>query len=171
MCGLFGFSQYGNNNIKNLCDITNALAEESSIRGVDATGIAYNSKNYLNIFKDSKPAMKMDFKHSNNVTALIGHTRHSTQGSEKKNCNNHPFYGKCKNLKFTLAHNGVLINDNNLRKQYNLRKTKIETDSYIAVQLLEHKNLLDFNSIKFMAESVEGSLAFQFWIRKITYGL
>ena len=37
MCGLFGFSRYGDNNIKNLCDITNALAIESSIRGADAT--------------------------------------------------------------------------------------------------------------------------------------
>lgn len=160
MCGLFGFSRYGDNNIKNLCDITNALAIESSIRGTDATGIAYNFKGHVNIIKNSKPAQKMDFKHNDNVVALIGHTRHSTQGSEKKNCNNHPFYGKCKNAKFALAHNGVLINDIDLRYRYGLRKTKIETDSYIAVQLLEHKKIFDFDSIKFMAEAVEGSFSF-----------
>ena len=160
MCGLFGFSRYGDNNIKNLCDITNALAIESSIRGTDATGIAYNFRGHVNIIKDSKAARKIDFKHNDNITALIGHTRHSTQGSEKKNCNNHPFYGKCKNTKFALAHNGVLINDMDLRYRYGLRKTKIETDSYIAVQLLEHKKILDFDSIKFMAEAVEGSFSF-----------
>lgn len=46
----------------------------------------------------------------------MGHTRHTTQGNEKRNYNNHPFTGKCKNLKFAIAHNGVLFNDKELRK-------------------------------------------------------
>ena len=87
MCGLFGFLHYGEKPIKNLSDMTNLLAEESAIRGTDATGIAYMDKNRLKIFKDSKSAYKIDFKHSDNIRALIGHTRHSTQGSEKKNYN------------------------------------------------------------------------------------
>ena len=36
----------------------------------------------------------------------------------------------------------------------------IETDSYIAVQLLENKNVVDSNSIKTMAETVQGSFVF-----------
>ena len=150
----------GTNYSNSLAAPRKTYAIESSIRGTDATGIAYNFRGHINIIKDSKPARKIDFKHNDNITALIGHTRHSTQGSEKKNCNNHPFYGKCKNTKFALAHNGVLINDMDLRYRYNLRKTKIETDSYIAVQLLEHKKILDFDSLKFMAEAVEGSFSF-----------
>lgn len=39
-------------------------------------------------------------------------------------------------------------------------KTKIETDSYAAVQLLEQKKQLNLDSIKFMAEVVNGSFAF-----------
>ncbi len=41
MCGLYGFVNYSGNKIKNLSDLTNALAEQSAVRGTDATGIAY----------------------------------------------------------------------------------------------------------------------------------
>ena len=160
MCGLFGFSIYGSNKLKDLKDITNSLAEQSAIRGTDATGIAYNEHGKLNIVKDGKSAFAVDFKHSDNIRVLIGHTRHSTQGSEKQNSNNHPFYGKCKNGVFALAHNGVLANDMQLREDYKLPKTKVETDSYIAVQLLEHKKKLNENSIRFMAEALVGSFSF-----------
>lgn len=144
----------------NLSVLTNSLAEQSAIRGTDATGIAFTSSSGINTVKDSKSAYRMDFKHPDNTIALIGHTRHSTQGSEKKNYNNHPFSGKCQNTKFALAHNGVLCNDKELRKSLRLPKTKIETDSYIAVQLIESKKHLDFDSIKYMAEKTEGSFSY-----------
>lgn len=160
MCGLFGFLHYGEGDIKNLSSITNALAEESAVRGTDATGIAYNLKGKLHIDKNSKSAHDITFKHSDKIVALIGYTRHSTQGSEKSNFNNHPFYGRCENTKFALAHNGVLINDKELKRKYKLPKTKIETDSYVAVQMIENAKKLDFDSLKFMAESVEGSFNF-----------
>lgn len=160
MCGLFGFSKYGTNEIKDLSDLTNSLARQSAQRGKDATGIAFCKHKNINILKDSKSAYKINFKHGDDLTALIGHTRHSTQGSEKKNYNNHPFYGKCSNANFALAHNGVLVNDDALKKELHLPKTKIETDSYVAVQLIEHKKNLDFGSIKFMAEKVCGSFSF-----------
>ena len=158
MCGLFGFVRYGAT-IKNLSDITNSLAEQSAIRGTDAPGIAFN-EDKLKIVKDGKSAYEMDFKHSDDIHALIGHTRHSTQGSERKNCNNHPFPGKVNGLHFALAHNGVLSNDEILRKTLNLPKTKIETDSYIAAQLLMSGKKLDFESLRDMAETVHGSFAF-----------
>lgn len=158
MCGLYGF--FGSNTIKDLSNITNSLAEESSVRGTDATVIAFNYKGQLNILKESKPAYKLNFKHSDSIPAIVGHTRHSTQGSERKNYNNHPFLGKCKNTRFALAHNGVLMNDKDLRIKHKLPKSKIETDSYIAVQLIEHKKKLDAESIKFMAEAVKGSFSF-----------
>ncbi len=160
MCGLFGFLNYSGDKIKNLDELTNSLAEQSTIRGLDATGIAFNKADGINIVKDSKSAYNINFKHSDNIVALTGHTRHSTQGSEKKNYNNHPFLGKCKNAKFALAHNGVLSNDRELRKSLHLPKTKIETDSYIAVQLLESKKQLNFDNIKYMAEKTEGSFSY-----------
>ena len=139
MCSLFGFYNYSNNEIKALSELTNKLAKEATVRGTDATGISYNYKNNLVIHKEPKSAYKMNFKHPENTIAVMGHTRHSTQGSEKKNYNNHPFMGKCKNARFTLAHNGIISNNDRLRKEYKIPKTKIETDSYIAVQLIEKK--------------------------------
>ena len=160
MCGLFGFSRYGNEEIKGLSKLTNTLVVESAIRGTDATGIAFNNNGCLKIFKDSKSAYKIDFEHPDDVVALTGHTRHATQGSVKKNYNNHPFKGTYKGFNFALCHNGVLSNDKSLRKELHLPKTKIETDSYIAVQLLESQPRLDFDSIKFMAEKTEGSFSY-----------
>ena len=160
MCGLFGFSTYCDQPIKGLTNLTNALAEQSAVRGVDATGIAYGKNGGISIYKEPKSAYLMDFKHPEETKALIGHTRHSTQGSEKKNWNNHPFYGKARNGKFALAHNGVLTNDDELKIKHSLPKTKVETDSFVAVQLIEQMKYLNFASIKHMAENVEGSFSF-----------
>ena len=160
MCGLFGFVNYSNKDIKGLSDLTNALAEHASVRGTDATGISFVSGGIIRIIKEAKAANKIDFQHSDNLKALIGHTRHSTQGSEKRNYNNHPFFGKTKNARFSLAHNGVLYNDDELKKKYKLPKTKVETDSYIAVQLIESQKRIGFDSIRYMAEKVEGSFSF-----------
>ena len=90
----------------------------------------------------------------------MGHTRMTTQGSAKKNYNNHPFFGCVKGKRFALAHSGVLWNDRGLRHTKHLPKTKIQTDSYVAVQLLEQQKALDFDSLAKMAEQVEGSFSF-----------
>ena len=160
MCGIFGFINYKNKPLKNLSNLTNLLAEESAVRGTDATGISFVSDDEICILKEAKSAYDISFKHSDSVKALIGHTRHSTQGSCKNNQNNHPFWGKCKNAEFALAHNGVLFNDTELKIKYDLSKTNIKTDSYVAVQLLERQNELTPDSIKFMAENVQGSFSF-----------
>lgn len=89
----------------------------------------------------------------------MGHTRMTTQGNEKFNYNNHPFYGRA-DVNFAFAHNGVLYNDKELRVEKHLPQTQIETDSYVAVQLLEQQGKLDFGSLKSMAESVQGSFCF-----------
>ena len=90
----------------------------------------------------------------------MGHTRMTTQGSAKRNGNNHPFTGTAGGTAFALAHNGVLYNDKSLRKQRDLPGTDIETDSYVAVQLIEKEGALSPDSLKHMAELVEGSFVF-----------
>ena len=160
MCGLFGFLNYSGDKIGNLSLLTNSLAEQASVRGTDATGIAFCGMSGINIVKDCKSADEINFKHSDEICSLIGHTRHSTQGSEKRNYNNHPFIGRCKNSNFALAHNGVLSNDKQLRKKYRLPKTKIETDSYIAVQLIESQKYFGVSRIIYMSEQTEGSFSY-----------
>ena len=90
----------------------------------------------------------------------MGHTRMTTQGNAQLNQNNHPFLGKVDGSSFALAHNGVLWNDKELRMEESLPMTSVETDSYVAVQLLEKNKTLDFDSLKAMAEKVEGSFVF-----------
>ncbi len=160
MCGLFGFVHYGKDKIKNLSDLTNSLAEQSAVRGTDATGIAFCNSMGMNVVKENKSAYVLSFKHPDEIRSLTGHTRHMTQGNQKDNKNNHPFTGRCRNLRFALSHNGVLRNDKELRKKYNLPKTKVETDSYIAVQLIESQRRLNFESLKYMAERTEGSFSY-----------
>ena len=162
MCGLYGFSNYKGSISKQKLDLLlNCLASESQVRGTQATGIAYNNKKHkLVIQKDSKAADDMNFKIPKDIRSVIGHTRHATQGFQG-NIDNHPFKGVLRNGKhFSLAHNGVLTNDKSLRVQKHLPKTKIETDSYIAVQLLEQHKIIDHKALKEMAEAVDGSFSF-----------
>lgn len=160
MCGICGFLSYGEQPIPDVHTLTNALMEASAVRGTDAAGIAFCDKGRVSILKEGKSAYRLDFKPPEKIKALIGHTRHSTQGSEKKNYNNHPFFGKAGKVGFALAHNGVLMGEKEVRKKQKLPKTKIETDSYIAVQLIEKKGVLNHDSMKFMAESISGSYSF-----------
>ncbi len=70
------------------------------------------------------------------------------------------FEGKTDKHSFSLAHNGILYNDKELKITHNLPDTAIETDSYAAVQLLEQHKSLDMEAVKSMAESVCGSFVF-----------
>lgn len=134
-----------------------ALASASEARGTDATGVAYDSGRNLHIYKKPIPGHKLNFYVRDNSRFAMGHTRMTTQGSARKNYNNHPFRGIMQTGTFALAHNGVLDNDISLRKSLHLSRTRIETDSYIAVQLIVQKGILNFDSLRYMAELLEGS--------------
>lgn len=161
MCAVFGYLDYkgkvSNAILKNLIQNLSIAAE---VRGTDATGISYVNHGKVVTFKKAKPAHKVKLYFPKNTRTVIGHTRMTTQGSEKYNYNNHPFEGHCDTETFAFAHNGVLYNDAELKAKYHLPKTPIETDSYVAVQLLEQEKQLHTESIKKMAESVEGSFVF-----------
>lgn len=161
MCCLFGLIDYGNYFTgKQRNRILSVLAKECEVRGTDATGIAYNENGKLRIYKRPLPAHLLPMKIPASVKVVMGHTRMTTQGSAKRNRNNHPFPGKAGGISFALAHNGVIYNDLMLRREKKLPHTKIQTDSYIGVQLIEQKNTLDLNSLKDMAEQVKGTFVF-----------
>lgn len=161
MCAVFGYLDYkgkvSNAILKNLIQNLSIAAE---VRGTDATGISYVNHGKVVIFKKAKPAHKVKLYFPRNTRAVVGHTRMTTQGSEKYNYNNHPFDGRCGTETFALAHNGVLYNHAEWKAKYHLPKTPIETDSYVAVQLLEQKKQLHAEIIKRMAELIEGSFVF-----------
>ncbi|MDE5582186.1 MAG: glucosamine 6-phosphate synthetase [Ruminococcus sp.] len=160
MCALFGWLDYKHIiSDKVLKKLTQALANAAEERGTDASGISYIKDKRVTIYKRPKPAHKIRFNAPDGTTAVMGHTRLTTQGNQKFNQNNHPFFGHT-DKDFAFAQNGVLYNDQELRKTKNLPETNIETDSYIAVQLIEQQGRLDFDSLKIMAETVQGSFNF-----------
>ena len=161
MCCLFGLIDYSHRLTgRKKGQIIRALAVESEIRGTDAAGIAYNSGGSLHIYKRPGPAHKLNLFIPEDAHVVMGHSRMTTQGKAKYNRNNHPFAGNVPGTRFALAHNGVLYNDRTLRREKKLPKTNIETDSYVAVQLIEQQGALTPASLKTMAEAVEGSFVF-----------
>ena len=161
MCSVFGMIDFDKRlTARQKTKILNTLARECEVRGTDATGIAYNFAGRMRIYKRPLPAHKLWLHIPSGVNVVMGHTRMTTQGSEKHNQNNHPFAGKIDGESFALAHNGVLWNDKTLKLTENLPQTSVETDSYVAVQLIEKQKTLDFASLKIMAETVEGSFVF-----------
>ena len=161
MCAIFGLVNYSHLlSKKQLTTLVNRLAVASEVRGTDASGIAYARNGKLTIYKKPLPAHKMRFFVPSDVTIVTGHTRMTTQGSAHLNYNNHPFMGMTKDGAFALCHNGILHNDKELTKRERHPKTRIQTDSYVAVQLIERQGTLDFHTVARMSEKVRGAFMF-----------
>lgn len=161
MCCLFGMIDLHRTfNRKQKTKILRILSTACEARGTDASGVAYNTNGCLQICKRPVPAHHLHLHIPDDATVVMGHTRMRTNGSEKLNYNNHPFRGIANGSTFALAHNGVLHNDKTLRSTHDLPATKIETDSFIAVQLIQKYGTLSLDSLKYMAELVEGSFSF-----------
>ena len=161
MCCLFGMVDYGGQfSYHQKKQILRSLARASEARGTDASSYAYCAGGQLQVYKRPLPGHKLKFKVPEGSKTVVGHTRLTTQGSERKNRNNHPFLGRAGNVAFALAHNGMIYNDKILRYKFHLPKTEIETDSYVAVQLLEQSGEISFSSLGKMAEEMEGSFSF-----------
>lgn len=161
MRSLFGLIDYSNAlTAAARKTIIRELSRECEVRGTDATGISYNSFGKLKIYKRPVRASKLNLRVPFDSKVVMGHTRMTTKGNQKVNINNHPFPGHVEGVDFALAHNGVLHNDELLRRTMKLPATNIETDSYIAVQLIENSGRLDPDSVRSMAEAVQGTFCF-----------
>lgn len=161
MCCLFGMIDYGHSFTgKQRAKVIHALATSAETRGTDASGIAYNSGGKLHVYKRPVPGHRLPLHIPNDAAVVMGHTRLTTQGDSKRNYNNHPFQARAGKTAFALAHNGVLGNDHRLRQSLRLPRTNIETDSFVAVQIIQQRKTLNFDSLRYMAEKVEGSFSF-----------
>lgn len=161
MCCLYGILDYKQKlSLAQKNHLLRKLSIACEKRGTDATGIAYNKNGRMEIHKKPVPARNFRQNIPCGVNVVMGHTRLTTQGNEKINHNNHPFRGYCKEMPFALAHNGVLYNEMKLRREFHLPMSKIETDSYVAVQMIEKTGTFDLKAIQTMAEEVEGSFCF-----------
>ena len=161
MCAIFGLLDYmGKLTSSQRRQIVWELGKAAEVRGTDATGIAFFHEGKLHIQKAPRPARRMKYRIPEEARYIMGHTRMTTQGSARRNQNNHPFAGKAGDSRFALAHNGVIFNDLELRRSNSLPTTAIETDSYIAVQLIERQKEVSPHSLRRMAEVLEGHFTF-----------
>ena len=161
MCALYGFINYGKIlSKKELKKLVRNLSIASELRGTDASGVAYVRNGKIVIYKKPQPSHEVNFYFPSDITILTGHTRMATHGDARNNYNNHPFVGHTAESDFALCHNGVLFNYEQVQKQEQLLKTKIKTDSYTAVQLIEKYGKADFETIGKMSDQVNGSFVF-----------
>ncbi len=162
MCGLFGFVYYGKKELKGVERLLESLACEAAVRGTDATGYAFVHKGRIQIDKAPKPAYEMKYLLPKGVRTVMGHTRATTQGSAKNNYNNHPFRGKQGKREFAFAHNGVIDNEFEIREDFGIVPNHIQTDSYVACQLMEKMKDFSIDSLKTVGETVEGMFTFTY---------
>ena len=133
MCGIVGY--IGNNDAK---EILLRGLEKLEYRGYDSAGIAVLNDNGVHVFKEKGRIANLRENVDLGVEASvgIGHTRWATHGVPSK-VNSHPHQSSTE--RFTLVHNGVIENYEQVKKQYISGVELLsETDTEVIVQLVEH---------------------------------
>ncbi|MCU5746614.1 glutamine--fructose-6-phosphate transaminase (isomerizing) [Staphylococcus sp. SQ8-PEA] len=158
MCGIVGF--IGHDNAKEL--LLKGL-EKLEYRGYDSAGIALTNDEGTKVFKEKgRIADLREVADSNDFdgTLGIGHTRWATHGVPNYE-NAHPHQSASR--RFTLVHNGVIENYEELRAEYLADINFLsETDTEIVVQLIEHfsnEGLKTEDAFTKVVSMLEGSYA------------
>lgn len=157
MCGIVGYIGF-----EDVKEIILGGLEKLEYRGYDSAGIAIADKNNVHIFKEKGRIKKLKETLDDNVGGFlgIGHTRWATHG-EPNRINSHPHQSSSK--RFTLVHNGIIENEEELRKKYlsDISFTS-DTDTEVIVQLIEKfvNNGEDVGlAIRHVMSELEGSYA------------
>lgn len=149
MCGIGGIRAFGNEPITQ--HHIEALLIALEHRGNHATGIGYSlrdkeGEHRVGWLKDDEPAWTFVKDKENQAwiqdlvaqkpDTVILHTRAATQGSPRKNDNNHPLTIGAS----VVVHNGMISNDDSLFKSMDLER-HAETDSDIIRAILDKYGL------------------------------
>lgn len=133
MCGIVGY--IGTEDAK---EILLKGLEKLEYRGYDSAGIAVRNGEDVRVYKEKgriaelRKVVDSDF----DTTTGIGHTRWATHGVPNHE-NSHPHQSESE--RFTLVHNGVIENYEQLKNEYLSGVTfKSDTDTEIIVQLIEY---------------------------------
>lgn len=133
MCGIVGY--IGD---KNVTPILLKGLEKLEYRGYDSAGIAVKTEEDLKVVREKGRIADLRTKVGENVLGHtgIGHTRWATHG-EPNVLNAHPHQSK--DGKFTLVHNGVIENYEQLKEDY-LSDIEFEsdTDTEVIVELISY---------------------------------
>ena len=169
MCGIFGIVL--NNNNENIFElIINGLIQLQN-RGYDSAGLSVVvNNNKMEVYKyastNEEDAItklsNLNLKKVENTYIGIGHNRWATHGV-KNDDNAHPHLSNDKN--FSLVHNGIIENYNDLKQLLILNKFKFksQTDTEVVVNLIE----FNYNITKNTFEAIEKTIS----LLRGTYGL
>ncbi|EGQ3168565.1 TPA: glutamine--fructose-6-phosphate transaminase (isomerizing) [Staphylococcus pseudintermedius] len=133
MCGIVGYIGYQNS--KEI--LLNGL-EKLEYRGYDSAGIATRNDNEVTVTKAKGHIAELRREADNEIDGQtgIGHTRWATHGIPNYE-NSHPHQSTSE--RFTLVHNGVIENYEELKEEYIPNVTLVsDTDTEVIVQLVEH---------------------------------
>lgn len=133
MCGIVGY--IGTANAKEL--LLRGL-EKLEYRGYDSAGIAVRNEEEIKVFKEKGRIAELRKVADNDFDGNIGigHTRWATHGVPNYE-NAHPHQSI--SGRFTLVHNGVIENYEQLRNEFLQSVTfKSDTDTEVIVELIEH---------------------------------
>jgi len=124
MCGLIGWIKKPKEVV---LDLEAGLIKCAS-RGTDATGIAYHDGTKIVVDKNGVDAglFTENLIYNKETPFLLGHTRATTRGTEKKNVNNHPHY----NNRYVIIHNGTIHSTANI-KTYPY-KSECDSENFVA---------------------------------------
>lgn len=132
MCGIVGY--IGTENAR---EILLKGLEKLEYRGYDSAGIAVANADGVHVFKEKGriAALRDVVDATVDGPVGIGHTRWATHG-EPSRVNAHPHQSETE--RFTLVHNGVIENYEQLKREYLPGVTqKSDTDTEVIVQLVE----------------------------------
>ncbi|QKS69841.1 glutamine--fructose-6-phosphate transaminase (isomerizing) [Paenalkalicoccus suaedae] len=146
MCGIVGY--IGTEDAK---EILLRGLEKLEYRGYDSAGIAIANAEGVHVYKEKGriAALRDVVDHDEAAVVGIGHTRWATHGVPSQ-VNAHPHQSKTS--RFTIVHNGVIENYEQLRRAHLADVTMVsDTDTEIIVQLVD----------KFVAEGLQTEEAFR----------
>ena len=107
-------------------------------RGQESAGIAVSDGHSVTVVKDMglvSSAFDDRILAALEGEIAIGHTRYSTTGSSSWRASQ-PFYRDVGNLEFALAHNGNLVNTEDLANEAGMREGTVTSDSDLVAELI-----------------------------------
>lgn len=137
MCGLVGYVGDKPADINAI----KILGMYNTTRGTDSCGISINNKvtkgvdkvaNFSNFIEN----FNLGTSSSHNNYTILAHTRNASQKNTKDDAEcAHPFEIKNKRGKTILigAHNGVIYNDDDLAKKYNVKQEKVDSKTLLSI--------------------------------------